>query len=150
MRERDSRRPVATRFFAAAQTAPPSGQTKRPSAAPISSAARRISLSVTETASPCEARMSRRIRKSAKAFHMPISPVPPPVGSERAAKRRENLSERRGLRHVSGRRRLGHVSPDLASDPSPTAIPDKKQRLPAQGVGDPISPISQSQILAMT
>jgi len=26
----------------------------------------------------------------------------------------------------------------------------KKQRLPAQGVGDPISPISQSQILAMT
>src|SRR5262249_38871585 len=62
IRELGSSLPAALSFFAAAQTAPPSGATKSPSAAPISSLATRISSSVTVTASPPDARRSRRIR----------------------------------------------------------------------------------------
>jgi len=65
MRERGSSAPVAARFFAAAQTAPPSGATKRPSDAPISSLASRISSSVTAIAVPPEARIVARMRSSA-------------------------------------------------------------------------------------
>ena len=53
---------AATSFFAAAQVAPPSGATKRPSAAPISSQEARISSSVTVSAEPPEARTYARIR----------------------------------------------------------------------------------------